>query len=65
MSNVYRWLAATQFQTLGARQAFPCFDEPSFKSTFNVTIGRPSEGYNSLANSPLQETMCVLTNFII
>ncbi|OXA63021.1 Aminopeptidase N [Folsomia candida] len=51
-----KWLATTQFQSIGARQAFPCFDEPGFRSTFNVTIGR-AEGYHSLANAPLKETV--------
>lgn len=56
MKLINRWLATTQFQSIGARQAFPCFDEPGFRSTFNVTIGR-AEGYHSLANAPLKETV--------
>eukprot|EP00094_Tigriopus_californicus_P000336 TCALIF_00325-PA protein Name:"Similar to Enpep Glutamyl aminopeptidase (Mus musculus)" AED:0.47 eAED:0.47 QI:0/-1/0/1/-1/1/1/0/180 len=39
-----RAIATSKFQPTYARRAFPCFDEPSFKSTFNITVVRPSEG---------------------
>ncbi|GAB1860181.1 Aminopeptidase N [Camponotus japonicus] len=32
------WLYATHFQTIGARQIFPCWDEPELKATFNISI---------------------------
>lgn len=44
------WYAFTQFQPLDARKAFPCFDQPEFKTPFAVTLRVPT-GQVALANS--------------
>ena len=49
-------IATSKFQPTYARRAFPCFDEPSFKSTFTVTLVRPTgDGYIALSNMPVRE----------
>lgn len=53
-NNETRILATTKFEPTYARQSFPCFDEPSFKSTYSVQVVRPSDGYIVLSNMPVQ-----------
>ena len=47
-------LATTQMESTDARRAFPCFDEPEFKATFEVTL-IVDEGLNAYSNSPVAE----------
>ena len=49
--GVTQTIATTQFEHSDARQAFPCWDEPSFKATFQVNLTIPSH-LRAYANSP-------------
>lgn len=47
-------MAGTSFKPIRARQAFPCFDEPSFKATFTLTLTHDVK-YKALSNmKPIQ-----------
>jgi alanyl aminopeptidase len=48
------WYLFTQFENTDARQAFPCFDEPSFKIPWHVTI-HAKKGLVVLSNTPIEQ----------
>ena len=50
-AGVTHTIATTQFEHSDARRAFPCWDEPSFKATYQVNLTVPSE-LKAYSNSP-------------
>ena len=52
-SGEERYLATTQFEATDARRAFPCWDEPALKASFQVTLVVPSE-LQAVSNTPVE-----------
>jgi len=50
-----KYLLTTQFEAPNARAAFPCFDEPSFKATFDVSF-IIDRSLDAISNMPIKET---------
>jgi alanyl aminopeptidase len=46
------WYAFTQFEAIDARRAFPCFDEPSWKVPWRLTLRVPERDI-AVANTPV------------
>ncbi len=51
-SGAKHTIATTQFENTDARRAFPCWDEPAFKATYQVTLTVPSH-LAAYSNSPV------------
>jgi puromycin-sensitive aminopeptidase len=52
--GVERVIATTQMESTDARRAFPCFDEPEFKATFEITLVVDEE-LAAYSNNPILE----------
>ncbi|KAH9498825.1 hypothetical protein Btru_005237 [Bulinus truncatus] len=55
LNNEELYAAVTQFEATDARRAFPCWDEPALKATFDITLIVP-EGKVALSNMPVIST---------
>lgn len=49
-----KYLATTQFEAPYARRCFPCFDEPAYKATYDVTM-RIAKDLKAISNMPIKE----------
>ncbi|KAK5988883.1 Alanine/arginine aminopeptidase [Cladobotryum mycophilum] len=49
------YMFSTQFEAADARRAFPCFDEPNLKATYDFDIEIPN-GLVALGNMPVKDT---------
>ena len=47
------WYAFSQLETTDARRAFPCFDEPSFKTPWQLTLTIP-RGTSAVSNTSIE-----------
>ena len=50
-----RWGAACHFEATGARKCFPCFDQPEFRSTYDISVVRPDPGMEVISNMGVKE----------
>jgi cytosol alanyl aminopeptidase len=46
------WYVFTKFEPVTARRVFPCFDEPSYKTAWKLTLLVP-EGLKAFSNTPI------------
>ncbi|CAF5033428.1 unnamed protein product, partial [Rotaria sp. Silwood1] len=47
-----RYGASTQFEPINCRRAFPCWDEPNFKATYDITLITP-KNLQAISNMPI------------
>lgn len=49
----WHYMLSTQFESTDARRAFPCFDEPNLKATFDFAVETPTDQV-ALSNMPVK-----------
>jgi len=63
-TNTTKTIATTQFESTHARRAFPCFDEPSLKAKFTISLGR-FKNMTTLSNTVIKNTTKVDDDFVM
>ena len=51
----FSWFGGTQMEASSARKVLPCFDEPGFKTTFDVNIAH-DKAMTAISNMPETDT---------
>ena len=54
-------MVVTKFESKDARKAWPCFDEPSLKATWKITIQHPKT-FHALSNMHVEKKVCSFIN---
>ena len=54
-----KYMATTQMEPTDARRAFPCFDEPSLKATYDITLVSKDTSLTHLSNMDVKEESIV------
>ena len=57
-------MVATHFERSRARTAFPCFDEPAMKASFQIVLKVPF-GYGAISNAAYDPDMDTSQNLIV
>ena len=52
-TNAKKVMLGTQFEATDARRMFPCWDEPSFRARFQLTVVVP-ENWSAVSNMPVE-----------